>query len=105
MPSRVVLFDERGFLRPGPTFDLFLSCDCLGRSIVQFVKDKLIYGITFGKAVNFFGFVLLHSLLEIPVMPVYSVRDRFASSLSDFVRKSFVFNTTRVYVEKYSIET
>ena len=27
------------------------------------------------------------------------------SSLSDFVRKSFVFNTTRVYVEKYSIET
>ena len=66
MPSRVVLFDERGFLRPGPTFDLFLSCDCLGRRTMQFVKYKLIYRITFRKSFDLLRFVLLDSIAADP---------------------------------------
>ncbi len=66
MPSQVILLDESDFLRPNPTLDLLLACECLGSRIMRFVKYKLIYGITFREAIDFFGFMLLHSLLEVP---------------------------------------
>ena len=66
MPTGIILFDERDFLRADPTLDLLRARDRFGRRTMQFVIYKLIYRITFRKAFDLLRFVLLDSLLQIP---------------------------------------
>ena len=42
MPTRIVVFDQRNLLRPGPALDLLLTFNCPRRRIMQFIKHKLI---------------------------------------------------------------